>query len=95
MYGERMGRSVIGNYGAPSISNEEMEARSRRERWSAGGVARVCHPDHGSVVVPHRSNFSAILNAAEVWGCDWTTITGAEVWAAPGETPVKMPIQYK
>ena len=65
--------------------------RSRRERWAAGGVARVVHPHHGSVVVPHHSNYSALLNAAEVWGCDWLEIRDAQVWAAPGETPVPMP----
>lgn len=40
--------------------------RSRTYRWSAKGAARVSHPDHGTVVVPHHSNFAAIMNAAEV-----------------------------
>jgi hypothetical protein len=54
-------------------------------------VARVEHPAHGSVVVPHRSNYAALLNAAEVWRCDWMEIRDAKVWVAPGEKPVKMP----
>ena len=37
--------------------------RSRRERWAAPGTAKVTHPAHGSVVVPHRSNYAALLNA--------------------------------
>ncbi len=95
MYRERMGRSVTGGYGPASLPYDQIVERARRERWAAGGVARVTHPAHGSVVVPHRSNLAALMNAAEVWGCDWSEITGAEVRAAPGETPVKMPIHIK
>jgi len=52
----------------------------------------VVHPVHGTVVVPHSSNLTAIQNAAEVWRCDWAEITDAQVWAAePGDVPVKMP----
>ena len=66
--------------------------RSRRERWDSKGLARVTHPAHGSVVVPHRSNLAAILNAAEVWGCDWMEIKDATVYAAePGAVPASMP----
>lgn len=66
--------------------------RSRESRWSAPGRARVIHPVHGTVVVPHSSNLTAIQNAAEVWRCDWTEITDAQVWAAePGDVPVRMP----
>uniref|UniRef100_A0AAU8B825 Uncharacterized protein n=1 Tax=Dulem virus 34 TaxID=3145752 RepID=A0AAU8B825_9CAUD len=66
--------------------------RERAERWRAKGVARVIHPAHGSVVVPHSSNYAAILNAAEAWRCDWVEILDAEVWRAePGEAPVPMP----
>ena len=47
---------------------------------------------YGTVVVPHGSNFAALLNAAEVWGCDWTEIRDAEVWRADKEErPVPMP----
>lgn len=66
--------------------------RSRLDRWGAPGAARVIHPTRGTVVVPCRSQFSALLCAAEVWGCDWLDIHDAGVWlAAPGEQAVKMP----
>ena len=66
--------------------------RSRLERWEPKALARVTHPDHGSVVVPHRSNLAAVMNAAEVWGCDWLEITNATVYAAePGAVPATMP----
>lgn len=68
--------------------------RARIHRWRAPGRARVIHPDHGSIVVPHSSNLAAILNAAEVWGCDWVKILDAEVWAAPGEKAASMPTLY-
>ena len=70
----------------------EARKRERRSRWSAPGRSRVIHPAHGTVVVPHSSNLAAIMNAAEVWRCDWAEITDAQVWAAkPGDVPVKMP----
>ena len=50
------------------------EERSRRERWSAKGTARVTHPARGTVVVPCSSKLAAIMNAAEVWRCDWMKI---------------------
>lgn len=91
MYGDRMARYVSGGQ-----SLAEVQDRARLTRWTAKGVARVTHPAHGSVIVPHSSNFTAILNAAEVWGCDWTAILRAEVWAAKsGERPVPMPHIYK
>lgn len=66
--------------------------RSRESRWSATGLARVIHPARGTVVVPHSSNLAAIMNAAEVWRCDWAEIMDAQVWAAePGDVPVKIP----
>ncbi len=66
--------------------------RAREHRWNAPARARVVHPAHGTVVVPHSSNLAAILNAAEVWRCDWAEITDARVWRAePGDVPVKMP----
>ena len=56
----------------------------------------MVHPAHGAIVVPHASNLAAILNAAEVWRCDWATILDAEVWAADQAEPVaKMPIHIK
>ena len=66
--------------------------RSRLERWAAHGNARVIHPIRGTVVVPCRSKFAAILCAAEVWGCRWTEIDDAGVWLAePGDQVAKMP----
>lgn len=68
------------------------EERSRRERWRAKGAARVVHPTRGTVVVPCSSPFSALLCAAEVWGCSWTDIDDAGVWLAePGDQVAKMP----
>ncbi len=70
----------------------DAEKRAREHRWNVPGRSRVSHPAHGTVVVPHSSNLAAILNAAEVWRCDWTEITDAQVWAAePGDIPAKMP----
>lgn len=66
--------------------------RQRENRWSAPGRSRVVHPKYGTVVVPHDSNLAAMMNAAEVWRCNWTEITDAKVWAAePGDVAVKMP----
>lgn len=89
MYRERMERRVTP---PGKFSNMSANERGRLQRWAAKGRSRVIHPDHGSVVVPHSSNFSAILNAAEVWGCDWLEIHDAEVWAAdPSEPVARMP----
>ena len=66
--------------------------RSRLERWRATGCARVESPKYGTVVVPHQSNLSAILNAAEVWGCDRTDLRDVKVWSADKEEkPIPMP----
>lgn len=92
-YGERMARDLIWQESEYRRATAE---RSRRERWAAPGTAKVTHPAHGSVVVPHRSNYSALLNAAEVWGCSWLEIRDATVMlATPGEPPVPMPTLYK
>lgn len=73
----------------------QIEERARRERWETPGAARVTHPDHGTVVVPHRSNYAAILNAAEVWRCRWADIIDATVYAAePGDKVEKMPYLF-
>ena len=55
--------------------------RARIHRWSVPGRARVTHPAHGSVVVPHCSNLAAILDA--------------QVWAAQGEQAAPMPTLHK
>lgn len=90
MCGERMGRGI--DQAERSRVMAGAAERSREHRWNVPGKARVVHPAHGTVVVPHSSNLAAIMNAAEVWRCDWTEITDAEVWAAePGDVPAKMP----
>lgn len=90
MYGERLGRGVTRE--ADRVYHAAAKERSRRERWQAGGCARVVSPKYGTVVVPHGSNFAALLNAAEVWGCEWTELRDAEVWRADAEDkPVPMP----
>ena len=72
------------------------EERSRIHRWQVPGSSRVVHQAHGAVVVPHASNLAAVMNAAEMWGCDWVTILDAEVWAAdPSEPVAEMPTHYK
>lgn len=69
--------------------------REREQRWNAKGRARVVHPKYGKVIVPHHSNFAAILNAAEYWGCDWLEVLGAEVWLAlPGDGPLVKPKEF-
>lgn len=89
MSGERMERRV--NTPRFSCSDDAAE-RSRLERWNVPGRSRVIHPVYGMVVVPHRSNFAAMLNAAEVWGCHWMDIRDAKVRVTePGDVPVKMP----
>ena len=68
--------------------------RERENRWSAPGRARVIHPARGTVVVPCGSKLAAVMNAAEVWRCDWAEITDAQVWTAePGDVPEKMPVK--
>lgn len=91
MSGEPMGRYLTP---PPDHHRARAEAaeRSRRARWSAKGAARVIHPTRGTVVVPCSSKFSALLCAAEVWGCSWTEIDDAGVWLAePGDQVAKMP----
>lgn len=65
-----------------------------RNAGGSRGRARVVHPKYGAVVVPHRSNYSALLNAAEYWGCEWTDIRDAEVWAVSHSTAVVMPKEF-
>lgn len=66
--------------------------RARESRWKAKTCSRVVHPRFGEVIVPHTSNYAAMLNAAEYWGCDWLEIifksitfdNGTEFAAAEG-----------
>lgn len=84
------------NEGSREQTRREAVARARFHRWQAPGRSRVVHPAHGSIVVPHASNLAAILNAAEVWGCDWVKILDAEVWAVdPSEPVAEMPARYR
>lgn len=84
------------NEGNQEQTRREAVARARFHRWQAPGRSRVVHPAHGSIVVPHASNLAAILNAAEVWGCDWTTIMDAGVWITDQTEPAaEMPIHYR
>lgn len=71
--------------------------REREQRWNAPCRAKVVHPKYGSIIVPHCSNFAAILNAAEYWGCDWLEVINAEVWWARPEDgqAVTMPEIYR
>ncbi len=90
VYRKRMGRRVDAaeRFRVMAAAKE----RERESRWNAPGRARVVHPAHGTVVVPHSSNLAAVMNAAEVWRCDWAEIIDAKVWAAePGDVAVKMP----
>ena len=57
-------------------SYQKSVRRAREERWRVRGRARVVHPKYGAVVVPHRSNYSALLNAAEYWGCADAVLDG-------------------
>ena len=68
--------------------------RARHQRSRVRGRPRVEQPKYGAVVVPHRSNYSALLNAAEYWGCEWTDIRDAEVWAVSDGTAVVMPKEF-
>ena len=66
--------------------------RARLERWRYPAAARVTHPDHDTVVVPCRSKLSAIMCAAEVWGCNWAKLEGVGVWRAePRDRVAAMP----
>ena len=94
MYRERMERPV--RTGMEYRARRSPAERTRLERWQTPGLAKVVHPTRGTVVVPHRSNLAALMNAAEVWRCDWVTILDAEVWAAdPSEPVAEMPTHYK
>ena len=70
--------------------------KGRIQRWTAKGKARVTHPDYGSVIVPHMSNFAALENAAEFWKCDVREImhTAKVEWVAENEGPVRRPREF-
>ena len=77
------------SWGTPEERRQRYESaleRSHKERWQARGRARVVHPTRGELVVPCSSPFSALLNAAELWGCCWTELREAQVLAAEEES---------
>lgn len=78
-----------------TATREEMRAIRERNilyRWNAPGISKVIHPAYGEIIVPHCSNLGALQCAADVWGCDWTDIRGAErLWVPPDTKPVPMP----
>ena len=81
------------NDGSREQIRRNAQARARFHRWQASGRARVEHPAHGSVVVPHASNLAASLPAAEGGRCNWVTNLDAKGGAAdPSEPVAKMPL---
>ena len=64
----------------------EIIERDKLHRWNAINYARVTHPAHGTVIVPHSSKLSAIMCAAELWECTWISVIHAQVWAAEMST---------
>ncbi len=72
---------------------ETGERRGVQHRWSAPTIARVVDPVRGTVVVPCRSKFAALLCAAETWGCRWVELDKAEVLRPQvGDVAVTPPI---
>lgn len=62
------------------------QERDRESRRRTKNRATVTHPKYGSIVVPHISNLSAIMCAAEEWGCRWLQIANATVMWHPPES---------
>lgn len=74
----------------------EKVAQGLKNLWTKQGAARVVDKKYGEVIVPCGSKLSALMCAATVWGCHWSKIHDAEVWAAePGEKPVPLPDKYR
>lgn len=95
MYRKRMGRYMRYPDDHQWACDRAAE-RSHQNRWNAKGAARVIDPVRGTVVVPCSCSLSALLCAAEVWGCDWTEIRDAKVWLAePGDRVETMPKSSK
>ena len=61
MYRERMERPV--RTGMEYRTRRSPAERTRLERWEVKTLAKVVHPARGTVVVPHRSNLAALMNA--------------------------------
>lgn len=94
--GERLPNLYPSTYTSDDIkADKALRARRPRPGERSPVEARVVHPQYGQVVVPHSSNYAAILNAAEYWGCDWMRILDAEVWRAePGDGPTVKPREF-
>ena len=59
--------------------------RNQKDRWIAPGKAKVTSKKFGELVVPCASTLSALMCAAEMWGCQhWTDIMPASVDAVDG-----------
>lgn len=70
--------------------------RERAYRWTVRGRAKVVHPDFGSIIVPHASKLTALMNAAEYWGVQWTDLRDAKVLdVGPDGGPTVVPVEYK
>lgn len=67
---------------------QSAEDRERKIRWSYTDKSSVSHSEHGSVIVPHGSNLSALRCAADVWGVDWLSILDARVEKCDQSLPV-------
>lgn len=59
--------------------------RSQKDRWMAVGKAKVTSKKFGEIIVPCASSLSALMCAAEMWGCHhWTDIMPASAEAVEG-----------
>ena len=74
----------------------QAESTARALRWLAGGKAKVTHEKYGSVIVPSKSNLTAVENAAEFWRCSvWEIIGTAKVELVPDTVgPVRRPREF-
>lgn len=68
-------------------TQKAFEAAAEHLGRTAGAPVIVTHPKYGEVRVRHRSNFSAIKNAARAWGVDWTEIRDAEIRTDTAASP--------
>jgi hypothetical protein len=50
------------------------EYRDFEQRWRHKTKSQVIHPERGTAIVPHGSNLSALMCAAEYWGCTFQDI---------------------
>lgn len=62
--------------------------RNAGMRWDTENRARVVTDEGTAVIVPHISNYSAILCAAEILKRDPVELMDAAVWMAPSGSEV-------